>query len=318
MKSKSNILVRAAVCAVGTALVHPAVADHEADQVAGRAKHATHIHNGVEVIDCTCEQNSRTTTVSYNASAEQERPVVKGTARGGALDLTRNTRPMFNEDWTRADSYSSSSAGARDLAHRDTDRTSTDSLSQAEVRNVGGSNIGTYSTRSAGSAHIDSARDSSARNTQINDNRKAADIEPYAATKEGRERNLQFNRNQNRESEVNEHGNSTVPLETDSRKEVTNRDRLLSRGQTSVQAVPTDGSTREARVDVDLAQSLMAAIKADDSFSADAKNIKVMVENDTVTLRGAVASQTEKDNIEQKARELAGIKQVKNELEIKQ
>ncbi len=54
-----------------------------------------------------------------------------------------------------------------------------------------------------------------------------------------------------------------------------------------------------------------------DTDSVNAKNVKIITVNGTVTLRGVVESQAEKDSIEARAKKVAGVTKVNNQLEIK-
>jgi len=54
-----------------------------------------------------------------------------------------------------------------------------------------------------------------------------------------------------------------------------------------------------------------------DKDSVNARNIKIMTVNGTVTLRGVVESQAEKDSIEARAKKVAGVSKVDNQLEVK-
>jgi osmotically-inducible protein OsmY len=115
---------------------------------------------------------------------------------------------------------------------------------------------------------------------------------------------------------------------------VSNLDRLVQGGAQEPTATPvpepnspapTD-STKEqtsdtqalANNDQSLTQQLRDSIEDDASFSADAKTVQIITAENTVTLRGTVASQAEKDQLEAKAKQLAGIKNVDNQLQVKQ
>jgi len=58
------------------------------------------------------------------------------------------------------------------------------------------------------------------------------------------------------------------------------------------------------------------AITSDDALSTSAQNVKIVTSDGTVTLRGPVKSEKEKQDIETKAKQVAGVKRVENELEI--
>jgi hyperosmotically inducible protein len=78
----------------------------------------------------------------------------------------------------------------------------------------------------------------------------------------------------------------------------------------------TPGDQSESVVDRSLPQRIRQAIMADESLSTTAKNIKVMMINGLVTLRGPVHSLQEKGSIEATAQHLAGTTKVDNQLEI--
>jgi len=54
----------------------------------------------------------------------------------------------------------------------------------------------------------------------------------------------------------------------------------------------------------------------DKSLSTDAHNVKIIAQNGSVTLKGAVKSEQEKQAIESKATEIAGAGKVTNELQV--
>jgi len=117
--------------------------------------------------------------------------------------------------------------------------------------------------------------------------------------------------------------------------DVSNRDRLVQGHAQDSTGTPTAGSngavsterTQQQASDTQsvannndqgLTQQLRDSIKDDASLSADAKNVQVIMAENTVTLRGTVASQAEKDQLGAKAKQLAGIKNVDNQLQVKQ
>ena len=56
---------------------------------------------------------------------------------------------------------------------------------------------------------------------------------------------------------------------------------------------------------------------ADKSLSTMAKNVKIITVNGVVTLRGPVKNPHEKETIEAKAQQIAGVNKVDNQLEVK-
>jgi osmotically-inducible protein OsmY len=78
----------------------------------------------------------------------------------------------------------------------------------------------------------------------------------------------------------------------------------------------TSGDQSENEADRKISQNIRDAITSDDSFSTNAKNVKIITSDGTVTLRGPVKSDKEKTEIEAKAKQIAGVKKVDNQLEI--
>jgi len=79
---------------------------------------------------------------------------------------------------------------------------------------------------------------------------------------------------------------------------------------------PTAGQQKENRPDREITREIRRSITQDKDLSAYAKNIKIITQNGTVTLRGPVRSDEEKRTLEAKANEVAGAGHVKNELQI--
>jgi hyperosmotically inducible protein len=78
----------------------------------------------------------------------------------------------------------------------------------------------------------------------------------------------------------------------------------------------TAGDQSESEADRTITQNIRQAITADDSLSTNGKNVKIITTDGTVTLRGPVKSEKEKAEIEAKAKQVAGVKKVDNQLEI--
>jgi hyperosmotically inducible protein len=78
----------------------------------------------------------------------------------------------------------------------------------------------------------------------------------------------------------------------------------------------TPGEQLENEADRTVTQKVRQAIMDDDSFSTNAKNIKIMTVNGVVTLRGVVNNDREKSEIGRKARAIIGVRNVDNQLEI--
>jgi osmotically-inducible protein OsmY len=78
----------------------------------------------------------------------------------------------------------------------------------------------------------------------------------------------------------------------------------------------TPGDQAENEADRKITQEVRRALTSDDALSTNAQNVKVITDNGTVTLRGPVKSEKEKTEIENKAKQVAGVKKVDNQLEI--
>ena len=78
----------------------------------------------------------------------------------------------------------------------------------------------------------------------------------------------------------------------------------------------TAGDQSESEADRRITQSIRDAITSDDSLSTNGKNVKIITNGGTVTLRGPVKSEKEKADIEAKAKQAAGVSKVDNQLEI--
>jgi len=78
----------------------------------------------------------------------------------------------------------------------------------------------------------------------------------------------------------------------------------------------TAGDQSESEADRTISQNIRQAITADDSLSTNGKNVKIITVDGTVTLRGPVKSDKEKSTIGAKAQQIAGVKNVDNQLEI--
>ena len=72
----------------------------------------------------------------------------------------------------------------------------------------------------------------------------------------------------------------------------------------------------ESEADRTISQNIRRALTADDSLSTNGKNVKIITVDGKVTLRGPVKSDNEKSTIGAKAQQIAGVKNVDNQLEI--
>jgi len=78
----------------------------------------------------------------------------------------------------------------------------------------------------------------------------------------------------------------------------------------------TAGASGQGRSDVDITADIRKRVMGG-HMSVDAQNVKIVVQNGKVTLRGPVDNQDEKNSIGQAANDVAGAENVDNELEIK-
>lgn len=79
---------------------------------------------------------------------------------------------------------------------------------------------------------------------------------------------------------------------------------------------PTADQQKNNRSDLELTRLIRRAVVTDKNLSIYAHNIKIIAQNGTVTLKGPVRSEEEKQLIEKKAVEIAGAAQLRNELEV--
>ncbi len=78
----------------------------------------------------------------------------------------------------------------------------------------------------------------------------------------------------------------------------------------------TAGDQAENEADRTISQNIRKELSADDSLSTNGKNVKIITADGKVTLRGPVKSDAEKSAIAGKAQQVAGVKNVDNQLEI--
>ena len=81
-------------------------------------------------------------------------------------------------------------------------------------------------------------------------------------------------------------------------------------------ATKTAGDQSESEADRTISQNIRKAVTSDDSVSTNGKNVKIITVDGVVTLRGPVKSEAEKANIAAKAQQIAGVKNVENQLEV--
>jgi hyperosmotically inducible periplasmic protein len=82
------------------------------------------------------------------------------------------------------------------------------------------------------------------------------------------------------------------------------------------QSQPTADQQKENKSDREIAEQIRQSIVKDKSLSTYAHNVKVIVQNGAVTLKGPVRSDEEKQAIEQKAGQIAGPDKVTDQIEV--
>jgi osmotically-inducible protein OsmY len=82
------------------------------------------------------------------------------------------------------------------------------------------------------------------------------------------------------------------------------------------ESAQTPGDQSNSKSDVAITKAVRKAVVADKALSTNAHNVKIITTNGVVTLRGPVKSPEEKDKIGAKAKQVAGVKSVDNQLEI--
>jgi osmotically-inducible protein OsmY len=78
-----------------------------------------------------------------------------------------------------------------------------------------------------------------------------------------------------------------------------------------------NSGVNNAKSDVELTRQIREAVVKDASLSVMAQNVKIVSENGSVTLRGPVKTEAEKDAIGSKAQAIAGADNDNNQLEVK-
>ena len=81
-------------------------------------------------------------------------------------------------------------------------------------------------------------------------------------------------------------------------------------------AEPTADQQKATTTDRETARKIRQAIVKDKSLSTYAHNVKIISQHGTVTLKGPVRSEEEKQSVEKKAAEVAGESNVKSEIQV--
>ena len=83
------------------------------------------------------------------------------------------------------------------------------------------------------------------------------------------------------------------------------------------QSEPTADQQKENPTDRQLIQQIRRALVKDKSLSTNAHNVKVIAQDGTVTLKGPVSSESEKQAVEAKAAQIAGSDKVTSDLQVR-
>ena len=86
-----------------------------------------------------------------------------------------------------------------------------------------------------------------------------------------------------------------------------------ARNADNIQALPAQA---ENEADITISAAIRKAVVDDSALSLNAHNVKITTANGVVTLQGPVKSDREKQSIESKAKQVAGVKTVINLLEV--
>lgn len=81
-------------------------------------------------------------------------------------------------------------------------------------------------------------------------------------------------------------------------------------------AEPTADQQKENTSDRETARKIRQSIVKDKSLSTNAHNVKIIAQGGMVTLKGPVKSDEEKQNVEQKAADIAGKDHVTSEIQV--
>ena len=84
---------------------------------------------------------------------------------------------------------------------------------------------------------------------------------------------------------------------------------------TSGTVTPVDQKNDQA--DIDLTASIRKTLVADRDLSMNAKNVKIISRDGNVTLRGLVQSEAERARVQEEAVDIAGVRNVDNQLDVR-
>jgi osmotically-inducible protein OsmY len=105
--------------------------------------------------------------------------------------------------------------------------------------------------------------------------------------------------------------NTAIYLAADSALENT---KINVRDKDNTTLTPED--QKETEGDIKITAAIRQAVVKNESLSVNAQNIKIITRNGVVTLRGPVKSKAENMKLQDIARQMPGVMQVNNQLEI--
>lgn len=110
-------------------------------------------------------------------------------------------------------------------------------------------------------------------------------------------------------------GATSEPLKPNGAGAQPDNTKVNERDRSSAATTPPD--QRENQTDLKITQQIRQAVMANDSLSFTAKNVKIVSQGGKVVLRGPVKTAEERSAIEAAARQVAGVSQVDNQIEVK-
>lgn len=133
------------------------------------------------------------------------------------------------------------------------------------------------------------------------------------------DRSNDASRNGTTPSTTNSDGTTSSPATTstsDSRPANAQPDNTAVNERDRKTSNPTPVNQSESAEDIRITAEIRKAVLMIDKLSINGQNCKIITRSGVVTLRGPVASQDERDLIAAKARAIAGVTSVVNELEV--
>jgi hyperosmotically inducible periplasmic protein len=79
---------------------------------------------------------------------------------------------------------------------------------------------------------------------------------------------------------------------------------------------PTADQQKETKADRDLAAKIRESVIADKSLSTYAHNVKIIVQNGVITLKGPVRSEAERNAVQAKAKQFADSATIENQMTV--